>query len=206
MLKEIHHRVKNNLQIIASLVHLQSEHIKDSEGLRAFLESRNRINTMALIHEKLYMSPDISRIDFLDYVNELANSLYLSYGIDRRNVALKLDIENVSFDINTAIPLGLIINELVSNALKYAFPGGIKGEIRIDLHQDDESRFILIIGDNGTGFPEDLDFRNTESLGLRLVISLTGQLGGTIDLDRKGGTTFRIIFKEQSTKKINKKI
>lgn len=201
LLKEIHHRVKNNLQIVSSLITLQSEYIKDKEGKKAFTESRNRIDTMALIHEKLYMSADISRIDFSDYVNELVGNLFISYGINSDIVKSKIDIVNVFFDINTAIPLGLLINELVSNIMKHAFPEGIKGEFLISLHFDDAGMFTLVVRDNGIGFPQDLDFTNTRSLGLKLVNSLTKQLGGTIELDRKTGTTFNIIFQKAKYKK-----
>lgn len=200
LLKEIHHRVKNNLQIVSSLITLQSEYIKDKEGQKAFAESRNRIDTMALIHEKLYMSVDISKIDFSDYVNELVGNLFISYGINNDIIKSKIDIANVFFDINTAIPLGLLINELVSNIMKHAFPEGRKGEFLISLYLEEADKFTLVISDNGIGFPQDLDFANTRSLGLKLVNSLTKQLGGTIELDRKTGTTFKIIFQKANKK------
>ena len=194
LLKEIHHRVKNNLQIISSLITLQSENITDEEGKKAFAQSKNRIDTMALIHEKLYMSEDISRIDFSDYVNELVGNLSISYGINIDIVKMKIDIANVFLDINTAIPLGLIINELVSNIMKHSFPAGRQGEFRISLHLDEAGKFTLVVSDDGIGFPQDLDFSNLRSLGMKLVNSLTKQLGATIELDRKTGTTFKIIF------------
>jgi PAS domain S-box-containing protein len=196
LLKEIHHRVKNNLQIISSIITLQSEYITDKEGQKAFAESKNRIDTMALIHEKLYMSEDISRIDFSDYVNELVGNLSISYGINIDIVKMKIDIVNVFLDINTAIPLGLIINELVSNIMKHSFPEGRKGEFWISLHLDEAGRFTLVVSDNGIGFPQDMDFTNIRSLGMKLVNSLTKQLGASIELNRKTGTTFKIIFQD----------
>ncbi|HEX7628289.1 MAG TPA: histidine kinase dimerization/phosphoacceptor domain -containing protein [Candidatus Methanoperedens sp.] len=205
LLKEIHHRVKNNLQIVSSLITLQSDYIKDKAGQRAFLDSKNRIDTMALIHEKLYMSPDISRIDFADYVNEFMGNLFISYGVNVNMVKLKMDIENVSFDINTAIPVGLMVNELISNVLKHAFPEGKKGEIKIGLHPEQGGKFTLIVSDNGIGFPQDMDFKKTESLGMRLVNSLTNQLRGTIELDRTQGTSFKITFQEAKSKDIRLK-
>jgi PAS domain S-box-containing protein len=201
LLKEIHHRVKNNLQIVSSLITLQSEYINEKEGQKAFAESKNRIDTMALIHEKLYMSADISRIDFSDYVSELVGNLFISYGINTDVIKSKIDIVKVFFDINTAIPLGLMINELVSNIMKHAFPEGRKGEFLISLHLYESCKFTLVISDNGIGFPQDLDFTNTRSLGLKLVNSLTKQLGGTIEIDRKTGTTFKIIFQITNYKK-----
>ncbi len=194
LLKEIHHRVKNNMQIISSLVQLQSEHINNEVWHKLFMESKNRIDTMALIHEKLYMSTDLSKIDFTDYVNELVGNLYISYGINIDTVRMNIDIAKVFFQINTVIPLGLMINELISNIMKYAFPEGRKGEIKIILQPYTGDKLMLVVSDNGIGFPENLDFRNTQTLGLKLVNSLTKQLGGTIELDRTGGTTFRITF------------
>jgi two-component sensor histidine kinase len=150
---------------------------------------------MALIHEKLYRSGDLARIDFAEYVEELATNLFYFYGTDSELIKLKINITDVSFDVNTAIPCGLIINELVSNCLKYAFPEGKSGEININL-QPVKDKFVLVVSDNGVAFPVDLDFRNTETLGLKLVISLTNQLDGAIGLDRSAGTRFEITFSE----------
>ncbi|HBB31308.1 MAG TPA: hypothetical protein DDZ80_21915 [Cyanobacteria bacterium UBA8803] len=217
LLKEIHHRVKNNLQIISSLLRLQARQIRDQNILELFQESQNRVQAMALIHEKLYQSDNLAQIDFQGYIQTLASNLYRSYGTNRDDVNLKIDVAPVSLAIDTAIPCGLIINELVSNALKYAFPDRRSGEIGIMLYQKGESarhqervppilypsippvhinqeQFILAIGDNGVGLPIDLDFPNTNSLGLQLVCRLTKQLRGSIELHRNQGTEFQITF------------
>jgi PAS domain S-box-containing protein len=194
LLKEIHHRVKNNLQIISSLLSLQSEKISNQDQARTFKESQDRIRSMALIHEKLYQARDISRVDFAEYVRSLTAYLSRSY-VTRPGIEIVIDIEGIFLDIDQAIPCGLIINELVSNSLKYAFREGRSGEIRIGLSNGDHS-YILAVGDNGAGLPPGLDFRNTPSLGLQLVNTLVGQLEGTIDLAEGAGTTFRITFRE----------
>jgi len=199
LLREIHHRVKNNLQIISSLLNLQSRYIKDKQVLHVFKESQNRIKSMALIHKKLYQSKDLARIDFAEYVRSLIADLFRSYKADYDLITLKINIDDVFLGIDTAIPCGLIINELVSNSLKYAFKGG-QGEIRIDLHSEKEGKFTLIVSDSGLGLPKDLDFRNTESLGLQLICTLVDQLQGTIGLDRTGGTKFKIAFTEPKDK------
>jgi len=193
LLKEVHHRVKNNLQIVSSLLHLQSETLKDKLPLEVFRESQNRIRSMALIHEKLYHSQDVSKIDFAEYVRNLISNLFLSYDVDPARVELEVNVQGVSWDVSTAIPCGLIINELISNALKYAFPEERRGRIRIALCQE-QDRFALTVSDNGVGLPKDLDFRSTESLGFQLVSMLADQLGGTIDLHREGKTEFKIRF------------
>ena len=200
LLREIHHRVKNNLQIISSLLNLQSRCIKDKQVLHVFKESQNRIRSMGLIHEKLYQSKDLARIDFTEYVGGLVANLFQSYEVDSDRITLETSIEEAFLEVNTAIPCGLIIDELVSNSLKYAFTEGRKGKIQINLHSDKEGKFTLIVSDNGIGFPRDLDFRKTESLGLQLVCTLVDQLEGTIELDRSGGSTFKISFKEPKSK------
>jgi len=200
LLREIHHRVKNNLQIISSLLNLQSRYIKGKQVLHVFKESQDRIKSMALIHEKLYQSKELARIDFAEYVRSLVADLFRSYKTDSDLITLKTNIDDVFLGINTAIPCGLIINELVSNSLKYAFPEDRQGEIRIDLHSEKEGKFTLIVSDSGVGFPKDLDFRNTESLGLQLACTLVDQLQGTIGLDRTGGTEFKIAFTEPRDK------
>lgn len=196
LLKEIHHRVKNNLQIISSLIKLQSSHVKDKEIHSLFAESQNRIKTMALIHEKLYRSKDISVIEFYDYIKNLVDSLYASYGISPDRVKAKIEFRSIYLDIDTAIPCGLIINELVSNCLKYAFPNLMKGNIFIDLTEQNDIEYKMIIKDNGAGIPENIDFNNSASLGLKLVKILSEQLGGSVELIRENGTEFRILFKK----------
>ena len=200
LLKEIHHRVKNNLQIISSLLNLQSSHIKDSQVLDMFRESVNRIRTMAHIHEKLYRSGDYARINFGGYIDELVSQLYNSYGFSTDSVVLKSRINDITVDISTAIPLGLIVNELVSNALKHAFPGGRKGEIDIIL-KDRDGNITLSVADNGVGFPSEIDFRNARTLGLQLIVELVEQVEGEIELIRQGKTKFVIkLHKDREAK------
>jgi|Deesub1362A_J573_1020465.scaffolds.fasta_scaffold00013_16 two-component sensor histidine kinase/HAMP domain-containing protein len=194
LLKEVHHRVKNNLQVISSLLSLQAGYVNDKQALELFKESQNRVRSMAIIHERLYQSKDLGRIDFRGYVRDLADNLFRSYGVDSGRIMLNVNVDNVFLGVDMAIPCGLIVNELVSNSLKYAFPEGRKGEIRIDLFPEGEKNLVLIVKDNGIGFPEELDFRNTETLGLQLVNTLTEQVGGTITLSREGGTMFKIVL------------
>jgi two-component sensor histidine kinase len=201
LLKEVHHRVKNNLQVIASLLNLQSRYVKDAQGLEMFKESRNRVESMALIHERLYHSHDATRIDFADYVHTLVAHLFAAYRTGAAAIALKLKVDNIALSVDTAIPCGLIIHELVANALRHAFPDGRPGEVCINLRASGDERFTLLVSDNGSGFPQAVDFRHTESLGLQLVNTLTEQLEGSIELQRNGGTTFTIAFTELKYKK-----
>ncbi|MCP4608052.1 MAG: PAS domain S-box protein, partial [Planctomycetes bacterium] len=194
LLKEIHHRVKNNLQVISSLLSLQAGYIKDEKALVMFHESRHRVKSMALVHERLYRSPDLARIDFAEYIRDLTTYLFRAYGVNSRQTKLKIKVADVTLGIDTAIPCGSIINELVSNSLKYAFPTGQPGQISIDLQLLADRRFALLVSDNGIGFPEELDFRKTKSLGLRLVNTLVRQLNGTIELKHDAGTKFKIMF------------
>ena len=196
LIKEIHHRVKNNLMIISSLLNLQSQYIKDEEALDIFRESQNRARSMALIHERLYQSKDLKRIDFGDYIQTLSKDLYHSCVTDPQRVELKMHVENLMVDINTTVPLGLIVNELVTNSLKHGFIKDAEGEINIDFHKDGDE-FVLVVEDTGVGFPDDIDFRNTPTLGLQLVNNLTTQIDGKIELNRDKGTKFIITFEEQ---------
>lgn len=196
LLREVHHRVKNNLQIIISLLNLQSRYITDEKTLAAIRESQNRVKAMALVHEKLHQSTDISKINLDDYIKFLANSLFRFYGMTGKGLRLTTDIQDIYLDINTTIPLGLITNELVSNSLKYAFPKERKGEISIAITQEDHV-LTVVFRDNGVGIPPELDWRNAKSLGLRLVISLVEQLQGTIELDRTSGTVFTMVLHEK---------
>ncbi|MDI6791438.1 MAG: histidine kinase dimerization/phosphoacceptor domain -containing protein, partial [bacterium] len=198
LLQEVHHRVKNNLQIILSLFNLQSGYIKDKQSLDLLKESRNRIKSMALVHERLYQSKDLARVEFAEYIRGLTTDLFRSYGVDSELIKLIINVNNVYLDISTAIPCALIINELVSNSLKHAFPSGQEGEIGLDLRLDDENKFTLMVRDNGVGLPKDLDFRNTESLGLQLVVTLVDQIEGSIELDRSAGTAFKIEFGQEA--------
>ena len=195
LLKEIHHRVKNNLQIVASMLQLQSGYIKDKESKILFEESQKRVETMSLIHEKLYRSQDLARIDFREYVDGLVENLLTLNAGKSKLIEMNMDIKGVVLDIINSIPCGLIINELVSNSLRHAFPNGKKGRIDIHMNVDKQGMVSLSVSDNGTGFPENVDFRNTQSLGMQLVSSLVNQLSGKIDLDRNEGTCFRIEFR-----------
>ncbi|HSE84066.1 MAG TPA: PAS domain S-box protein [Thermodesulfobacteriota bacterium] len=196
LLKEVYHRVKNNLQLISSLLNLQLQYITDMCASEMFKETQNRIRSMALLHAQLYQSNNLAMIDFEKYIQSLADNLLSMYGVNSDAVQLDVNVDNVSLDIDTAIPCGLIINELVSNSLKYAFPRGKKGRICIILRKDGspDNLYSLVVGDNGVGFPRDLDIRNTESLGLQLVMDLVEQIEGKIELDRSIGTVFKITF------------
>ncbi|MGZ7096367.1 MAG: sensor histidine kinase, partial [Methanobacterium sp.] len=199
LVKEIHHRVKNNLTVFSSLLNLQSRYIKDKEALDIFKESQDRAKSMAIIHEDLYQSSDLKRINFGEYINKLSINLFQTYVTNPDLINLNIDAEEVMLDINLAIPLGLILNELVTNVMKHAFKVDKKGEIKIKFHSK-EGEYTLTVSDNGIGFPEGLDYTNIDSLGLKLVNSLTEQIGGKIELDKTHGTTFNIIFREPEFK------
>ncbi len=206
LLKEVHHRVKNNLQIISSLLNLQIPYIKDVQANALFKESQNRIISMALIHEKLYESESLARIDLAGYIRSLTDNLFQSYGAARLAVRPEIDVANVTLDIDTVIPCGLIINELISNALKHAFPDswrqtGGTGEIRIDLHRDTGRRLVLAVTDNGVGLPEGFDVQKCESLGLKLVGVLVRQLRGVLQIRPGDGTGagFTITFEARNS-------
>jgi two-component sensor histidine kinase len=199
LLKEIHHRVKNNLQIIHSLLNMQSRKMRDPAALAAIRESQNRVRTMALIHERLYMSANLSEIDFREYITQLTHELYSSYGADPDRIRPELELGNVKLDVDSAIPCGLIVNELISNSLKHGFPDFRRGAIRIKLETAADGTVHLEVGDTGAGLPEGMDFRKTESLGLQLVCTLVDQLRGTIRLGRRRGTDFIIEFNPRKT-------
>ncbi|MCE8423419.1 MAG: PAS domain S-box protein [Candidatus Methanoperedens sp.] len=197
LLREIHHRVKNNMQVISGLLMLQEEFSNDEKVSGIIKESQNRIDSMALIHEKLYRSESVSKIDIKEYVDDLASGLFESYGITESKVSLNVNAENISMGIEAAIPCGLIINELVSNSLKHAFPAGKKGEIEISLRPIGDDIIELLARDNGVGIPKGIDFRKTESLGLHIVnILVENQLHGEITMNKNKGTEFRIRFRE----------
>lgn len=201
LLKETHHRVKNNLQIISSLLNLQSAQIDDKKVQDLFAESISRVSAMALIHEKLYRSGDLTQVDFADYLESLVDVASETYSILGNPVKFELTNQDVYLNMDTAIPCALIVNELLSNALKYAFPEGNlsnKGlqKIRVEMIHDAGAGYILTVSDNGCGFPDNVDFRNTESLGLQIVKTLTEQLDGTLELDNEDGTTFTLKFEE----------
>jgi len=195
LLKEIHHRVKNNLQVVSSLLGLQSRTIEDPATRKMFQESQNRIHSMALIHESLYQSENLSEIDFPKYIDQLAAHLFRSYGADPNRVRISTSIDDLRLPIDIAVPCGLIINELVSNCLKYAFPGGRSGAIGVRMREDENRRIRLEVSDDGVGLPEGVGFNSTKSLGLRLVRTLADQLDATIETGDAKGARIALTFK-----------
>ena len=216
-IKEINHRIKNNLQVISSLLSLEAGRFTDPEVLEAFRESQNRIASMSLIHQALYTGK-IDTIDFTDYLRKLIKGLFNSYSTGKDRIGLRLELEQVDMDTDTAVALGIIVNELVSNALKHAFPAGKKGEIFISLStvrnsgkknensgdtgteqsffKEIDLPFILTVEDNGRGIQEQVDFRNTDTLGLQLVNNFVDQIEGSIELKRENGAKFEIYFRK----------
>lgn len=201
LLKEIHHRVKNNMQIVCSLFRLQLGKIKDPRAAGILRDSQNRISAMALIHKTLYQPKDQSSIYFEEYIKELASSIFDSYEVDPERIVLKTDLESVAMDIDTVTPCGLILNELLTNSIKYAFPEGRKGEILISFKREGDG-FVLGVSDNGVGLPAGMDIRELNSLGLQLVTNLTEkQLWGRLEVTSdSGGTSFQIFFQAQPSK------
>jgi len=195
LLQEIHHRVKNNMQIIISLLRLQSHDVKDKRDLELFRMSQERIYSMALIHEKLYRSKDFTRVNFAQYFESFIIHILHTYNVDSKKIRYNLDVDEVKVDINKAIPLGLIFNELVSNVFKHAFPDGRRGEVLIKLRRPKKNKKItLIIRDNGVGMPDELDVENPKTLGLQLVKDLVEQINGDIRIKKKAGTEIEVIF------------
>jgi two-component sensor histidine kinase len=196
LLKEVHHRVKNNLQVISSLLNLQAGQNTNPVTVEALRESQTRVRSMALIHEKLYQSTDLSRIDFDSYLHNLVNSLAQTYRINSEKVKIRVESEQIVLNIDTAIPCGLIVNELVSNSLKYAFPEDIAGLIYISCQKIPDHRYRLIVADNGAGLADGFELSTSPSLGLKLVTSLVKQIDGTLLLKGRKGTKFEILFSE----------
>ncbi len=193
LLKEVHHRVKNNLQVISSILNLQSSYVSDESTKTILKESQNRIKSMSFIHENLYQTDKFSSLDFSEYIFNLSNNLVHSYQIFDNLVEIKYNMDQVNLSLDQAIPCGLIVNELVSNALKYAFPDRTKGELLIQLKKR-KNKIELVIGDNGIGLPKDLDIKNTDTLGLQLVLTLVDQLDAVVDVQREDGTKYLITF------------
>lgn len=194
LLREIHHRVKNNLQVIASLIDLQSDYVQDPRSLEMFREIRNRVKSMARVHEMLYQSRNLARIYFADYVPSLVGDVLRSFGVRAELVSSRIEIDHdLVLDVEQAIPCGLILNELVSNAIKHGFAGDRRGEIAVSMHAA-AGRCRLTVQDNGVGLPPGFDLAQNASLGLQLVLTLTQQLDGTLDCSSSGGTTFQLTF------------
>lgn len=194
LLKEIHHRVKNNLQVIVSLLRLQARHLKDEQARAMFDESQNRVYSISLVHEKLYQAGDLARIDFCDYLLALTKGLADGWKGTGVPVDIVVEAEGVQLGVDTAIPCGLIVTELVTNALKHAFPSAASGKIHIVGVKEPEGWLKLTVQDDGVGLPENIDLRRSGSLGLKLVDSLVRQLDAKVEIGREGGTSFRIRF------------
>ncbi|NVN90392.1 MAG: PocR ligand-binding domain-containing protein [Desulfuromonadales bacterium] len=197
LLHEIHHRVKNNMMIVNTLLDIQADSITDAQTRSFFRECQNRISSLAQVHEQLYRSRDFASVDLAEYIGNLASRLFSSFVKDPERVILKVNAERISMNIDQSIPCGMIVNELVSNSLKYAFPGARKGEIDIRLNADPEGWISLTVADNGVGLPEEVDIRNTQSLGLQLVDLLVRQLGGHLEHKNDGGASFLVRFRKK---------
>ncbi len=197
LLREVHHRVKNNLQIVSSLLNLQAGYINDKKVLQVFKESQTRIRSMALIHEKLYQSRDLDKINFSDYIDSLIQDLFRTYRSQLNNINIKCEASQIFLEIDQAILCGLIINELISNSIKHAFKDRNEGNIIVRLSNEGED-YQIIVEDNGIGFPVDIDIENSDSLGLQLVTSLTTQMSGKLEINSDNGTTVKILFKNMA--------
>lgn len=194
LLREIYHRVKNNMQIMASLLRLQARQAQDERTKELFRESQARIRTMALVHERLYQSEDFSSIDFSDYINHMAVHLMSLYHEKSRNIDLEIKSQGVYLDINRAIPCALLLNELITNALKHAFPLNQPGKLTIILEKRPRGKYYLLVEDNGVGLSPEIDIEKAETLGLQLINDLTVQLGGQLKVYRNQGTAFEVVF------------
>lgn len=196
LLREVHHRVKNNMQVVLSFLRIQGSKIKDEKYAKMFRDSQMRIRSMAMIHDMLYHSKNLAQIDFKTYIKDLANTLFQFFGLNGDSITMVLDVEDVELDLDNSITCGFILNELIGNAIMHAFPDARKGRIRISIGTDSQKRVVLKVCDNGIGLPETIDHTNTETLGLRLVnILAEDQLNGTLTLNRTLGTEFTICFK-----------
>ena len=193
LLKEIHHRVKNNMQVVSSLLFMQARKTNDAEVKGILLESQNRIKSIALVHERMYQSEDLEQIDYNDYIRKITRHLFESYLVDPTHISLSIGSEIVYLPIDKAVPCSLVINELVTNAVKYAFPQGRKGSICIDF-QRQKDRYVLVFRDDGIGMPQGLDKTHSDTIGLELIRGLVRQLNGTIELDRTAGAAYTITF------------
>ena len=201
LLQEVHHRVKNNMQVISSLFNLQAKHTANEECRQILVEGQMRIRTMSLVHEQLYRSFDLSKIDLCGYVQSLATHLLSVYLRDSTRVRMQTDFEELFLDVNSAIPCGLILNELISNAFKHAFPGGRPGLVRIGLRRKPDDTVEIRVADDGVGLPEGVDFRQGETLGLQIIHLLAEQLDGALDVDRTKGTAVTLTFRESKYKR-----
>lgn len=196
LLREIHHRIKSNLQLVVSLLNLQADRLNDPAARAALKESRQRVRTISLIHEQLYRTENRGRVGLYRYLQSLISNIASSFGERGSRVSIEWDLEEAELPIGKAVPLGLLVNELLTNAIQHAFPDGRPGKIRVSLSRPPDGGVVLTVADDGVGIPAELDFRKTETLGLQIVTLLAEQLDGRIDLGSEGGTRFRIEFKE----------
>jgi two-component sensor histidine kinase len=196
LLKEIHHRVKNNLQVISSLLNLQARYLPDPAAREIFRASQHRVQSIALVHEKLYQSADLSHVDFGDYTVALLDNLFETFDAGHRGISKTIDIGATRLSVDIAIPCGLIVNELVTNALKHAFPGRREGTVRVVLREEADGTLDLTVGDDGVGLPEGMDPRKTSSLGLDLVFTFADQLNAEVEIGRQGGSFYRFRFRK----------
>lgn len=197
LLREIYHRTKNNMQVICALIDLQSEYSKDEQVLKLFKATEVRIKAMALAHEKLYQSKNLSRINLKSYIEDLSERTFKAYQMDREKISLKIIADDVSLSIDQAVPFGLVINEIISNSLKHAFPDNSEGEVKIKLCSTDNGEIELRVADNGIGMPKDFDISNTNTLGLQIITNLVrNQLKGKVDVGPENGVEYLIKFRE----------
>jgi two-component sensor histidine kinase len=194
MLKEIHHRVKNNLQVISSLLNLQARYLPDPAARAIFTQSRNRVQSIALVHERLYESAYLAHVDFGKYTTVLLDNIFETYGAEGRGISKTVDMGDASLTVDLAVPCGVIVNELVTNAIKHAFPDERRGTVQVSLSGSAEGELVLTVADDGVGMAADIDPRNTASLGLDLVFTFAEQLNAVVDVGREGGTSFRFRF------------
>ncbi len=194
LMKEGHHRIKNNLIVLQSLLRLQMRDIKDEKAKEYFTDAQNRVKSIGMIHEMLHRSEDLSRVKISEYIYKFVKMLFNNYKVESQQIKLQFDVQEMVLDVDTTVALGLIVNELVSNALKYAFTDGRQGELLISLKKTDELEYVLSVKDNGAGLPDDFDIDKTESLGLTIVNTLSGQLDGRLEILGNGGAEFRVTF------------
>jgi two-component sensor histidine kinase len=194
LLGEIHHRVKNNMQVVSSLLALQARAVSNDETKRMLEDTRNRIHSMALLHETLYESGELAAVDFPKYIQQMTNYLFRSYGVESERIQVHADVEHVNLNLDAALPCGLLVNEVITNALKHAFPEGRGGEVRIVLRERQPGAAGLELSDDGVGLPEGLDWATSRSLGLRLIRELARQLSATLDIESARGTKVRLTF------------
>ncbi len=205
LLKEVHHRVKNNLQVISSLLHLQSQHTQDQASVRMFRESQNRVRSMALVHERLYRSGDLAQVDFTDYIQRLATHLFNSHQVDSDRINLAIEVHGVKLSIDSAVPCGLLLNELISNCLKHAFRGREQGRILVELLPVNTGEILLSVSDDGIGLPPGVEPQAGETFGMQLIADLVEQLHGSVQVNRDAGSTVRIVFPADEASPVQRK-